>query len=208
MTIWAIVPIKPLKRTRSRLAKVLSRDERASLSRQLLKHTLETLAEVARVERTLVVSRDSEALAIARSHGAKTVAEWGHPQLNKALIRASLVAQGYGISGVLVLPADLPLLTKQDLEKLISASGNPPEVILAPDRRGKGTNAVLSSPPGLIEFDFGPKSLERHIERAKAVGARIEICNLPSLELDLDVPDDLEYLEKKLHQLHPESEKE
>jgi 2-phospho-L-lactate guanylyltransferase len=206
MTIWAIVPIKPMRRAKSRLAKVLSRDERASLSRRLLRHTLETLAQIPRVERTLVVSRDSEALAIARSHGAKTVAEWGHPQLNKALVRASLVAQGYGVSGVLVLPADLPLLTKQDVEKLISASGNPPEVILAPDRRGTGTNAVLSSPPGLIEYDFGPESLGRHMQRAKAAGARVEICNLPSLELDLDVPDDLEYLERKLKQIHPASE--
>ena len=208
MTIWAIVPVKPIQRAKSRLAKVLSRDERATLSRQLLKNTLETLAGVSQVERTLVISRDSEALAIARSQGARTVAEWGNPQLNKALVRASLVAQGYGVSAVLVLPADLPLLTKEDIEKLISVSGKPPEVVLAPDRRGNGTNAILSSPPGLIEYDFGPDSFEQHIERAKAAGARVEICNLPSLELDLDIPEDLEYLQKELVKLDFNPEKE
>ena len=208
MTIWAIVPVKPIQRAKSRLAKVLSRDERATLSRQLLKNTLETLAGVTQVERTLVISRDSEALAIARCQGARTVAEWGNPQLNKALVRASLVAQGYGVSAVLVLPADLPFLTKEDIEKLISVSGKPPEVVLAPDRRGNGTNAILSSPPGLIEYDFGPDSFEQHIERAKAAGARVEICNLPSLELDLDVPEDLEYLQKELVKLDFNPEKE
>jgi 2-phospho-L-lactate guanylyltransferase len=198
MTIWAIVPVKPLQRAKSRLAKVLNRDERASLSRQLLEHTLDILSDISQVERTLVVSRDSEALAIARSHGARTVSEWGSPKLNKALVRASLVARGHGVSAVLVLPADLPLLSQQDIEKLIAASGKPPEVILAPDRRGTGTNAILSSPPGLIDYDFGPDSFQQHIEQAKAAGARVEICKLPSLELDLDVPDDLEALQKEL----------
>jgi len=207
MTIWAIVPVKPIQRAKSRLAKVLSRDERATLSRQLLKNTLETLAGVSQVERTLVISRDSEALAIARGEGARTVAEWGSPQLNKALVRASLVARGYGVSAVLVLPADLPFLTKQDIEKLISVSGNPPEVILAPDRRGHGTNAILSSPPGLIDYDFGPDSFQQHIERAEAAGARVEICNLPSLELDLDLPEDLEFLQKELIKLEFNPEK-
>jgi 2-phospho-L-lactate guanylyltransferase len=208
MTIWAIVPVKPIQRAKSRLANVLSRDERATLSRQLLKNTLETLAGVSQVERTLVISRDSEALAIARGEGARTVAEWGSPQLNKALVRASLVARGYGVSAVLVLPADLPFLTKQDIEKLISVSGNPPEVILAPDRRGHGTNAILSSPPGLIDYDFGPDSFQQHIERAEAAGARVEICNLPSLELDLDLPEDLEFLQKELIKLEFNPEKE
>jgi 2-phospho-L-lactate guanylyltransferase len=208
MTIWAIVPVKPIQRAKSRLSKVLTRVERAELGRQLLRNTLDVLAEVPAVERTLVVSRDSEVLALAREQGARTVSERGNPPLNRALVRASLVARGYGVSAVLVLPADLPLLTREDIEKLISMAGSPPEVILAPDRRGMGTNAILSSPPGLIEYDFGPDSLSMHIDQAKAAGARVEICQLPALELDLDVPDDLEYFQKQIHPLIAESEKE
>jgi 2-phospho-L-lactate guanylyltransferase len=190
MTVWAIVPVKPLQRAKSKLSKILSRSERASLSRDLLKNTLEVLSQVPMVERTLVVSRDSEALALARDYDAKTVTERGSPPLNQALVRAGLVAQGYGVTAVLVLPADLPFLTKEDVEKLIASSGSPPEVILAPDRRGKGTNAILSSPPGLIEYDFGPESFSEHVERAKKAGARVVVCALPSLGLDLDDPDD------------------
>ena len=145
MTVWAIVPVKPLQRAKSRLSNILTQSERASLSRKLLKQTLKVLAQVPAVEQTLVISRDSEALALARGYDAKTVTERGSPPLDKALVRASLIAQGYGVTAVLVLPADLPLLIKEDVEKLIASSGSPPEVVIAPDRRGTGTNAILSS---------------------------------------------------------------
>jgi 2-phospho-L-lactate guanylyltransferase len=192
MTLWAIVPVKPLRRAKSRLAGVLSRDERAALSKEMLVHTLDVLSTVPQVEKILVISRDSRALALARERGARTVTEQGGSQLNKALIRATVLARGYGVSSVLVLPADLPLLTKADVEKLVSMADDPPVVVIAPDRRGTGTNALLSSPPGLIEYDFGPDSFKHHSARAEAAGARVEICELPSLELDLDLPEDLE----------------
>ncbi|NIS81680.1 MAG: 2-phospho-L-lactate guanylyltransferase [Anaerolineales bacterium] len=191
MTLWAIVPVKPLRRSKSRLSEVLSGEERAALSQEMLIQTLEVLSHVPEVERILVISRDSRALAIAREHGARTIAERGIPQLNKALVRATVLARGYGVSAVLVLPADLPMITQASVEKLIASSSEPPVVVIAPDRHGKGTNALLTSPPGLIEYDFGPNSFGRHIARAEGVGARVVICELPSIELDLDLPEDL-----------------
>jgi 2-phospho-L-lactate guanylyltransferase len=198
MTYWAIVPIKPLSRSKSRLSEVLSDAERAELSREMLVHTLNTLNEVQEIEHTLVVSRDTQALSIARQHGARTVAERGSPKLNRALVRATIVAQGYGVSGVLVLPADLPLLSVEDVQALIERAKEPPVVVIAPDRHRSGTNALLASPPGLIEYDFGPDSFDHHVKRAKEAGARVEICEISSLGLDLDLPEDLEVLRKGL----------
>lgn len=194
MAVWAIVPVKPLDRAKSRLAGVLSRDERATLSQQLLTNTLKTLGQVPGVEQTLVVSRDSSALALARDYGARTMTERGGPQLNRALVRATLLARGYNVSAVLVLPADLPLVTSQDIERILALGVDPPVVVIAPDRRRSGTNALLSAPPGLIEYDFGADSFDRHVAHAREAGARLEICELPSLGLDLDVPEDLEIL--------------
>jgi 2-phospho-L-lactate guanylyltransferase len=194
MTLWAIVPVKPLRTAKSRLSTVLTRDEREILSQRMLINTLDLLRGVKGIERTLVVSRDSKALSIARQHGARTVAEHGAPELNNALIRATVVAQQYDISGVLIIPADLPLLTMGDVEKLICSAKDPPVVVIAPDRHGSGTNALLSSPPGLIEYDFGVDSFERHVARAKAAGVRFVVCEIPSIGLDVDLPEDLEYL--------------
>ena len=196
MTLWAIVPVKPLRRGKSRLAGALSEDERVDLNRFLLEHTLKTLIELEKVDQVLVVSRDSSVLAIAREMGARTVQEDGAPALNTALKRATVIAQVYASRGVLVVPADLPLLSREAILTMLDRAINPPVIVIAPDRHKKGTNALLLSPANIIEYDFGPDSFKRHCERAEKSGARLEIVDLPSLGLDLDLPEDLELVRK------------
>jgi 2-phospho-L-lactate/phosphoenolpyruvate guanylyltransferase len=194
MTFWAIVPVKPLRRGKSRLAGILTEDERADLNRSLLQHTLQTLSELREVDEVLVVSRDPQVLTIARNYGARTVREDGQPELNTALKRATVIAQVYATRGVLVLPADLPLISREDALALVERATDPPVVVIAPDRHGKGTNALLISPAGLIEYDFGEDSFQRHCELVKKAGARLEVVNLHSLGLDLDSPEDYEII--------------
>jgi len=198
MTLWAIVPVKPLRWGKSRLAGVLSQEERTDLNSQLLTHTLETLKAIPEIEHVLVISRDPAALSLARSHGARTVQEKGAPELNVALARATIVARNYSTSGVLIVPADLPLLTPEDVHAMLELAKDPPVVVLAPDRHNQGTNALLVCPVGLIEYDFGPGSFQRHCERARQAGARLEICELPSIALDMDLPEDLELVGEQM----------
>ena len=194
MTFWAIVPVKPLRRGKSRLAGILTEDERADLNRSLLQHTLQILSELREVDDVLVVSRDPQVLTIARNHGARTVREDGQAELNTALKRATVIAQVYATRGVLVLPADLPLISREDALALVERATDPPVVVIAPDRHGKGTNALLISPAGLIEYDFGEDSFQRHCQLVKQAGARLEVVNLHSLGLDLDSPEDYEII--------------
>ena len=194
MTFWAIVPVKPLRRGKSRLAGILTEDERTDLNRTLLQHTLQILSELREVDEVLVVSRDPQVLTIARNYGARTVREDGQPELNTALKRATVIAQVYATRGVLVLPADLPLISRQDALALVERATDPPVVVIAPDRHGTGTNALLISPAGLIEYDFGEDSFQRHCELVKKAGARLEVVNLHSLGLDLDSPEDYEII--------------
>jgi 2-phospho-L-lactate guanylyltransferase len=198
MALWAIVPVKPLRHGKSRLAEVLSQDERADLNQRLLVHTLDTLSDIAEIDQVLVISRDPAALALAREHGARTVQENGIHELNMALTRATVVARSYITGSVLILPADLPLLTPEDVRLMLAKASNPPVVVVAPDRHGMGTNALLISPVGLIEYEFGPGSFQRHCQRAIEKGARLEICELPSLALDVDLPEDLDIVGEQL----------
>jgi 2-phospho-L-lactate guanylyltransferase len=102
------------------------------------------------------------------------------------------------VEAVLVLPADLPLIQAGDVRALIEAVQDPPIVVIAPDRRRRGTNALLVAPPGTIKYEFGPDSFERHIRSAETAGARVEIIELPTLGLDLDAPEDLEIYQDRI----------
>jgi 2-phospho-L-lactate guanylyltransferase len=192
MTLWAIVPVKPLRRGKSRLSSVLSLEARTALNHYLLSNTLDTLASVPEIEHSLVISRDPEALTIAREYGARTVQEQGSPQLNIALARATMVALSHSVQGVIIVPADLPLITVDDIREVVKRGVDPPVVVITPDRHHQGTNALLISPPGLIKYESGPGSFQRHCIQAEKAGARLEICERKSVALDIDLPEDLE----------------
>jgi 2-phospho-L-lactate/phosphoenolpyruvate guanylyltransferase len=130
-------------------------------------------------------------LALTREMGGRTVLEDGAPQFNTALKRATTVARLQGAHAVLILPADLPLITAADVMELLAHGRQPPVVVIAPDRRGNGTNGLLVNPAGLIEYGYGPGSNFRHAERAAAKGARVEIFPSETIGLDLDLPEDL-----------------
>lgn len=197
MALWAIVPVKPLNRNNSRLSSVLSNDERSELNLRLLVQTINTLKSAPEIENILVISRDNQTLSVARKYGAQTVLEQRDSELNVSLERATIVAKTYTTRGILILPADLPLLTKADINRLLEKVNDPPVVVVVPDRNRIGTNALVVCPAGLIEYEFGHGSFERHCWRAREAGARLEICELPSLALDMDLPEDLKLIEEE-----------
>jgi 2-phospho-L-lactate guanylyltransferase len=202
VNIWAIVPLKPLSRTKSRLSPVLSQAQREKLSEQIFVNTLITLKKVKGIGGVLVVSRDSAALALARQYEVQTVQESGAPELNDALTRATEAVRLWNAQGVLIVPADIPLLRVRDFEAMLELSGGGPEIVIAPDRHGQGTNALLVRPPSLIPYRYGRASFPRHIAEAEAVGAAVQVYRSFSLGLDLDTPLDLEAYREAMSQ-HP-----
>ena len=191
MNVWAIVPVKPLNRAKSRLAATLSPETREHLAGAMLVHTLTAIHESQAVSGILVISRDNRALVLARKHYARTVQESGMPELNAALERAGQVIASWNARAALVLPADLPLLMAADVEGLVQQGRYQQSVVIGPDRAGTGTNALLLRPPGLIPYLFGENSFARHVAAAEAVGAAVHVYRSERLMLDLDTPDDV-----------------
>ncbi|MGQ0603634.1 MAG: 2-phospho-L-lactate guanylyltransferase [Anaerolineales bacterium] len=190
MSIWTIVPVKPFQGAKSRLAAVLPPSEREILSKGLLAQTLSTLAQVPRIEHTLVISRDPNALALARQYKVKTVKESGALDLNTALRHATEVALSFHVNAVLILPTDLPLLMPGDVMQMLELPGDGPTMVIAPDRHETGTNALFLRPPDLLPLAFGPNSFAKHLAQAAALGLTPRVCRAPHFALDLDTPDD------------------
>jgi 2-phospho-L-lactate guanylyltransferase len=198
MSLWAIVPVKPLRRGKSRLSEILSEDERSRLNYQLFSHTIDILLQVDAISNILVVSRDSNVLTAAREKNVRTVTENGTPELNNAIRRASLFSRPFSTEGVLIVPADLPLLTPEDVTTFISERTQPPMMVINPDRQRLGTNMMLLDPADLITFSFGTDSFEKHCELARLKGAQVIVHENERIALDLDVPEDYEFLRSKI----------
>ena len=197
MSLWAIVPVKPLHRGKSRLSEILSEDERARLNQQLFSHTIEVLKEVDAISDILVVSRDSDVLTEAREMDVRTVTENGTPELNSALRRASLFSKSFSTEGILIVPADLHLLTSDDVSQFLRARTKRPMIVIAPDHRRTGTNLLLIDPADLITFSFGEDSFQKHTSLAESKGAKVIVVDNERIALDLDTPEDFHLLKKK-----------
>jgi 2-phospho-L-lactate guanylyltransferase len=197
MSLWAIVPIKPLRRGKSRLSEILSEEERAQLNHQLFLNTINVLREVKSISNILVVSRDSDVLTEARDLEVRTVTENGTPELNNALRRASLFSKMFSNEGILIVPADIPLLTPKDVEEFLCNRTKPPMIVISPDRRKKGTNMLLIDPADLITFSYGKDSFDIHRELARSKGAEVIVFENDRIALDLDLPEDYELLKSK-----------
>ena len=202
---WALVPIRGLETAKTRLGGGLDAEERRDLVVDLLERTLVATRDARRVTGTVVVTMDPAAAGIARDHRAVGLVERA-PGLNGAIAAARSVAVARGATAVLVLPADLPAVSAAAIDALLDAadSARAPQAVglvaLVTDQHGRGTNALLVSPPGRIEPLFGPASRDLH--RAAAAGAGATYIELDGpLGLDVDTIDDLEVAEAALGML-------
>lgn len=189
---YAILPVKPLRQAKSRLARALKAPTRAALVRAIFSRTLDVLAQVERITHTVVVSRDLTILELARQRANVTALAEAEAGLNSAITQGAAWAHRRGADAIISVPVDLPLLTAADLDAMLDLMLDAERcLIIAPDRRDDGTNVLLVRPPNAIRFAYGAASFNAHRAQAAAAGLRVHVYRSPSTGLDLDVPDDL-----------------
>jgi 2-phospho-L-lactate/phosphoenolpyruvate guanylyltransferase len=202
-----VIPVRALEGAKSRLGAVLDAEERRELVERLLRATAAAAVATPGIAGVIVVSPDPAAIAVGESVGATGVRQ-GSAGLNPGIVEARDSVGAAGADRLLVLPADLPGITPADIAAILAvADASPagsatgyPIVVLATDRHGRGTNALLLQPPAVIDPAFGGDSRDAHRRLAAAAGATY-LETPDRLELDLDTPDDLLLLES----LHPEA---
>lgn len=215
-SIWAIVPAKPLEQAKSRLADILTVQERRNLAYHLFQHTLQVLVTLQKSIpqlQILIVSSDETLLAESHHQKMQTLFETtladttdSNTRLNLALSQAAKWCyQQDPEAALLILPTDLPLLKVEDLLTLfnIAASRGQPKFVINPDSSNTGTNALLLQPPDLLHFDFcfGPDSFFKHLEQARLNNvAKPILAEIPNFTFDLDQPADFQSLPLQLQQ--------
>ncbi len=185
----AIVPVKRLTDTKSRLLSQLAREEREAFALAMLGDVIAALLGAESVDRTIVVTPDEGVGEAARAAGAEALVR-DDPGLNPALDAGARTLET-GDEPVLVVLGDVPGALSSDIDALSEALETP-GVVLAPSSDG-GTSALLRCPHDLIPSCFGADSAKRHREAAARRGVAYREVPLPSLALDLDTPEDVEH---------------
>lgn len=208
--MWAIVPFKALEAAKQRLASLLTPAERRDLMLAMARDVLAALCQSSALSGVLIVSRTTEADALARAFSTERFAESPDADLPGALTQGSThLTTHFGARGVMVVPADVPLISAAEIDRLIAdhnaayvadhdsdhgGSGPKGAVTVVPDAEHIGTNCLVLSPPGIINFIFDGRSFKPHVDAAFAQGLVPRIAPTPGFELDMDTADDLRAL--------------
>lgn len=188
----ALVPVKRLADTKSRLFGETDNAAREALAIAMLRDVVAALRGARAVERIVVATPDEDVAAVARQAGAEALVR-DDPGLNSALDEGARALAPADDEPLLVVLGDVAGAVSADLDALFEAlqglGGR--GVVLAPSSDG-GTSALLRAPHDVIPACFGPDSARRHREAATQRGAAYRELPRPSLSLDLDLPEDIE----------------
>lgn len=194
--IWAVIPVKPLALGKSRVG--LPSGQRVRINEALLRHVVATTAKALSAAHVVVVSRDERALTIARQMGARSVREDELADLNDALASGARFAADRGAEAVLSLFSDLPHVAVADIHAMLEAFTRD-NVVMAPDERGIGTNAMVMK-PNHLPYRHGANSLWRHVEAARETGTSFSLVRRDGLMHDLDTAEQFAALRMSLDQ--------
>lgn len=187
--IFALLPVKAPKNAKQRLSALFTSEQRERLARAMFEEVLATLCSVRGLARVVVVTSDEVAAMRARACGAHVFEETEQHSHSLSADAAARRAFELGASTVILLPIDVPLVTRDEIESLIAEAGQ--GVIVVPSSDGTGTNALVRTPPSVTECRFGPGSFRKHVGEAEAAGVPVKVLRPPGLLFDIDTPEDI-----------------
>jgi 2-phospho-L-lactate/phosphoenolpyruvate guanylyltransferase len=190
--IQVVLPVKPFACAKTRLESVLAVSERFMLARLMFEDVLDALMACRDIfVCTVVVTSDPQAAALARRSGAAVLADTADCGINAAISSAIRNLSVEADDALLVVPSDIPQLTRAALAQAAAAVAVERTVVIAGAARDGGTNLLACRPVHAIPPLFGPHSFERHRSTALRAGFSVQVLTLPEFSLDIDRPDDL-----------------
>ncbi len=191
-----VMPVKTLASAKQRLAGGVSAGDRERLAEAMFLDAVTKIGRCKSVDETIVVTADPAVARTARWLGTdvlRQAEDGGHSQAATAGVSSAMAR---GAERVAMLPADCPMFDPEELDAHLGTMPKP--ALIVPDRHGRGTNALILSPPDAFAPAFGPNSCARHVSRARAAGIAFSLAEIPSLALDLDTFEDLVALRDEL----------
>jgi 2-phospho-L-lactate/phosphoenolpyruvate guanylyltransferase len=189
-----LLPIKDLRHAKQRLAPLLSPEERFGIAQAMLADTIRAVRGVRRADKIFVVTNYFPAMQAAEANGWELLREEQQISESVSVDAASQLCAERGVTSLLRLPLDVPLVQASDIDELLEIDCAAPALVIVPSRDGTGTNAILRTPPALFPSHFGAGSFAQHCGEAERAGAQIVVRRNARLEMDVDDEADLRVL--------------
>jgi 2-phospho-L-lactate/phosphoenolpyruvate guanylyltransferase len=189
--IRAFVPLKHPATARRRLQEVLTAKQRHAMYFNLARRVVTALHQVPMLHDIVLVTSSAEVETFAGHLDVRVMHQLRDEGINTSL--AAAIAAFAGTTTALIVPGDLPLVSGAALSELLeTARVDERGVTIVPDRRHRGTNALVCTPADAIRPRFGPNSFAEHLRTAQEHGLEVRIFESGALALDIDEPEDLE----------------
>jgi 2-phospho-L-lactate/phosphoenolpyruvate guanylyltransferase len=192
-----LLPIKDLRHAKQRLALLLNPEERFALAQAMLADTTRAVRGVRSADKIFVVTNYIPAMHVAEANGWELLREEQQISESVSVDVASRLCAERGVTSLLRLPLDVPLVLASDIDALLEIDCAAPALVIVPSRDGTGTNAILRTPPALFPSHFGVGSFTKHCGEAERAGALIVVRRNERLEMDVDDEADLRALARE-----------
>ena len=188
-----LIPFKDLATAKQRLAAALTQSQRSQLAEAMLRDVMTAAAGVRNRLDVALVTGDARAQQLAREFGFGVIEDTRNESETAAIEMATAWCEQRGYDTTVVIPGDIPLITSDELHRVLDAAPAAGAVFVpAYDRRG--SNCILRRPASLIPLRFGNDSFLPHCEAMRKTGRELVILEMPGIGLDIDNPHELDLL--------------
>ncbi len=166
-----LLPVKDLNNAKKRLVGALTSKERFALAEAMLADTIRAVRGVRYAEKIFIATNYEPVIRLAAENRWEILREQQQISESHSVDAASKLCEQRGVSGLLRLPLDLPLIQSRDIDELLTAECHAPS-----------------------SSHFGNGSFARHLAEAESAHARVIVRRNPRLEMDVDDEADLRAL--------------
>jgi 2-phospho-L-lactate guanylyltransferase len=160
----------------------------------MLEEILQITSISPRIEKTIVVTKEKQAIEIAEKFNATVIKDEKEESVNSAVALADKYLLENNFDASIVLPQDIPYIKTQDIDFMLNYIAPPNFAIIVPSRRFDGTNALVRMPIDLMKTHYDEDSYKIHMNTAKNHTLNVAMVFVKRIMWDVDNKEDLEFL--------------
>jgi 2-phospho-L-lactate guanylyltransferase len=145
-----LLPIKDLRQAKQRLSPFLNPEERFGLAQAMLADTIRAVRGVSQADKIFVVTNYAPAMQAAKENDWELLREEQQISESFSVDAASRHCAACGVTALLRLPLDVPLVQSADIDELLALECAAPALVIVPSRDGTGTTLSCARP--LLSF--------------------------------------------------------